>query len=343
MWQSYLTIVSPQCKIARLFTIVFKNHQGVKPPRNSPDNDDRMVKVNWILAMSMLVNCSSSCTITERSKQQIIDRNSNQSDPDRTQIVSNLDRPSKLKILLPLYIYPNWYDKNKYIWKQVTAAAKKVPIVAIINPNNGPDRAPPNADYQQGIRDLHQAGIKIIGYVPTNYAKRDLQAVKADIDLYIKHFNIEGIFLDEATSTQDKHSYYQQIYRYIKSQQSNNKSPQHDYTVIINPGVAVDEAYLSQPVADTVVILENYHKAWNKYTPPSYIKKYHPENFAALIHTTANRKFLKNTLDRVAKSKFGYVYVTNDSPDALDRNPWNSLPEYWQAEVNYIQQLNKID
>ena len=343
MWQSYLTIVSPQCKIVRLFTSIFKNHQRVKLPNHLPRNDDRMVKINWILAMSMLVNCSIGCTVSDRSKQQNIEQNPQQSDPDRTQIASSLERHSKLQILLPLYIYPNWYDKNKYVWKQVTAAAKKVPIVVIINPNNGPDRAAPNSDYQQGIRDLHQAGIKVMGYVPTNYAKRDLQAVEADIDLYIKHFNIEGIFLDEATSTQNKHSYYQQIYRYIKSRSLSNNSHQRDYTVIINPGVAVDEAYLSQPVADTIAIFENYQKAWNSYRPPSYINKYHPQNFAALIHTTANRKLLKSTLDRVAKSRIGYVYVTNDTPDTIDRNPWDSLPEYWQAEVNYIQQLNLIE
>jgi hypothetical protein len=258
-------------------------------------------------------------------------------------ISKSIDR-AQLQILLPLYIYPNWYDKKKYIWQQVTTAAKKVSIVAIINPNNGPDRAPPNVDYQQGIKDLRQAGVKMIGYVSSNYAKRDLQAVEADIDLYLQHFNVDGIFIDEATSTPDKISYYQQIYQYIKTRSPHSRPPSAaSYNVIINPGVTVNEGYLSQQVADTIVIFENYQKAWENYRPPAYIEKYSPQHFAALIHTTTDRQLMKSTLDRAVKSKFGYVYITNDSTDTTNRNPWDTLPTYWQAEVNYIQQLNNLE
>jgi hypothetical protein len=248
-------------------------------------------------------------------------------------ILSRRSNQPKLQILLPLYIYPNWYDKNKYGWKQVIIAAKKVSIVAIINPNSGPNNSPPNADYQQGIKDLHQAGVKIVGYVPSNYAKRDLQAVKADIDLYTKYFQVDGIFIDEATSDSEKSSYYQQLYTYIKS-----RSVAHN--VIINPGVNIDESYISQQVADVVVTFENYQKNWHNYRPPVYTKKYPSQKFAALVHTTANRNLMKSTLDRAVKYNLSYVYITNDSPNTPNHNPWDTLPEYWQAEVNYIQQLN---
>jgi Spherulation-specific family 4 len=246
------------------------------------------------------------------------------------QIASN--RNSTLQILLPLYIYPNWYDKNKYVWKQVIAAAKKVSIIAIINPNNGPNNAPPNTDYQQGIKDLHQAGIKIVGYVPSNYSKRDLQAVQADIDLYIKYFQVDGIFIDEAASSMEKANYYQQLYRYVKSKSTG-------YKVIINPGVNVAESYISQGVADIIITFENYQKNWRDYVPNKY-QNYPAQNFAALIHTTANRKLMKSTLDRAIKNNLGYIYITNDSTNTPNKNPWDTLPEYWQSEVNYIQQLN---
>ena len=248
-------------------------------------------------------------------------------------IVDRSNRNPKLQILLPLYIYPNWYEKDKYVWKQVITAARKVQIVAIINPNNGPNNGPPNTDYQQGIKDLHQAGVKIIGYVPSNYAKRDLEAVKADIEIYLKYFKIDGIFIDEVANTQDKLNYYQQLYLYIKSHAT-------FYQVIINPGVNIAENYISKSVADTTVIFENYQKAWINYHPPAYTRNYSSQYFAALIHTTANRKLMKSILDQAAKYKFGYIYVTNDSTDTANHNPWDSLPEYWQAQVNYIQKLN---
>ncbi|WP_310417314.1 spherulation-specific family 4 protein [Chamaesiphon sp. OTE_8_metabat_110] len=299
------------------------------------------MRLERLLIAAILTACSIGCT---SDRQQQLSKRSDRIDLTRMQITSKLDRHSKLQILLPLYIYPNWYDKNNYIWKQVIAAANQVPIVAIINPNNGPNGMPPNVDYQQGIKDLHQAGIKIIGYVPSNYAKRDLLAIEADIDLYIKYFNVQGIFIDEAANTPEKLNYYHRIYRYIKSRSpSSNAKHSSGYTVTLNPGTAIDESYLSKPVADTIVLFENKQKNWQDYQPPAYVSKYSPQHFATLIHTTTNRKLMKNSLDRAAKSKFGYVYITNDSTDTANNNPWDTLPSYWQAEVNYIQQLNNLE
>ena len=276
-------------------------------------------KLAWILTTVLISNCFISDPILGVTEQKILSTTSN--------------RDPKLQILLPLYIYPNWYDKNKYAWKQVIAAAKKVSIVAIINPNSGPNNAPPNTDYQQGMKDLHQAGIKIVGYVPSNYSNRAIQAVKADIDLYAKYFQVDGIFIDEAASSNEKASYYQQIYQYVKSKSI-------DYKVIINPGVNLDETYISQGVADIIITFENYQKNWSNYAPVKYKEKYSAQKFAALVHTTANRKLMKSTLDRAIKNNLGYIYITNDSINTPNKNPWDILPEYWQAEVNYIQQLN---
>jgi Spherulation-specific family 4 len=273
----------------------------------------------WMLTLLLISNCMISNATLGLTEQKIVNQSASHN--------------PKLQILIPLYIYPNWYDKSKYAWKQVIAAAKKVPIVAIINPNSGPNNAPPNADYQQGIKDLRQAGVQIIGYVPSSYANRDLQAVKTDIDLYTKYFQVDGIFIDEAASSIDKSRYYQQIYQYIKTKSTK-------YNVVINPGVNLDTSYVDQKVADTIVMFENHHQNWRNYQPIGLNKKYAPQNFAALVHTTADRKLMKSTLDRAIKNRFGYIYITNDSTNTPNKNPWDTLPEYWQAEVNYIQKLN---
>jgi hypothetical protein len=279
----------------------------------------KISKLVWILTTVLISNCLT------------IDRTLAM--PDRKILNTRLNHQPKLQILLPLYIYPNWYDKNKYAWKQVITAAKKVSIVAIINPNSGPNNAPPNADYQQGIKDLHQAGIEIVGYVPSNYSNRDIQAVKADIDLYTTHFKVDGIFIDEVASSTEKASYYHQLYQYIKSKSTS-------YKTIINPGVNLDEKYLNQGVADIIITFENYQKNWKNYAPAKQLESYPHQKFGALVHTTANRKLMKSTLDRAIKNNLGYIYITNDSINTPNKNPWDTLPEYWQAEVNYIQQLN---
>jgi Spherulation-specific family 4 len=298
------------------------------------------MELRSILLKISIVSFSIGCTSSGVDRSQISQIESvgypQQINLSNSTKLSRLDRSRqspKLQILIPLYIYPNWYDRDKYLWSQVIVAAKKVRVLAIINPNNGPDRAPPNSDYQQGIKDLRQAGVKIIGYVPSDYARRDLQAVKADIDLYTNYFKVDGIFIDEVTSNLEDLSYYHKLYQYIKT-----ISPQ--YLTIANPGTNIPENYITQPIADITVIFENTQKAWIAYRPPGYIKKYSPQHFAALVHSTSNRKLMKSTIDRAIKHQFGYIYITDDRTDTADRNPWDSLPEYWQAQVNYVQKLN---
>ena len=243
-----------------------------------------------------------------------------------------LTQNNSLKILLPLYIYPNWYESDNYVWSKVVSASKQVPIVAIINPNNGPDGKPPNEDYGQGLKDLAQAKIKTLGYVYTKYGDRPLAEVKQDIDLYYRHFGVKGIFLDESASNEQKIDYYQAIYDYIKI-----KGKQEQ--IIINPGTHTDQAFFTRPATDISVIFENFSQAWESYEPKVYVSQHDKKNFASLIHSVPDIAMMKSHIDRAIQRNIGYVYVTNDSPIGGDGDPWNSLPDYWQEEIDYIQSL----
>ena len=235
-----------------------------------------------------------------------------------------------LKILLPLYIYPNWYQTDSYSWLDVVLAAQKVPIVAIINPNNGPGASVPNQDYVRGLKDLNQPDITILGYVYTKYGDRSILEVKHDIDIYYDSFGVKGIFLDESASSKDKIAYYQDIYRYIKTKDSQSQ-------VVINPGTHTDSEYISHPAADTSVIFENFSQVWNQYQIQSYVSQNKSKHFASLIHSVPDITTMKSHIDLALERNIGYIYITDDSPTSEDGDPWNSLPSYWQEEVNYIQ------
>jgi hypothetical protein len=241
---------------------------------------------------------------------------------------------NSLKILLPLYSYPNWYEPENYLWSDVASAAQQVPIVAIINPNNGPDGQPPNQDYERGLKDLRESGVTILGYVYTKYGDRPRQEVEQDIALYNNYYNLDGIFLDETASNAQKLAYYQDIYHYIKNQ-TNLKQ------VIINPGTHTDEGFLTRPVADIAVIFEDDSQAWQEYAPQPYVSKYQQEHFASLIHSVADAATMKRHIQDAVARNIGYIYVTDDSPTDGDGDPWNSLPSYWQEEINYLQSLLK--
>lgn len=236
------------------------------------------------------------------------------------------------KILLPLYIYPNWYEPENYLWSEVVSAAAQVPIVAIINPNNGPDGQPPNDDYKKGLEDLKASNIETLGYVYTQYGDRPKAEVIQDIILYARHYDVDGIFLDESASNAEQINYYQDVYNYIKQETNLNQ-------VIINPGTTTDEEYLVKPAADTVVIFENYPQSWEEYETQSHNGNYKTERFASLIHSVQDASSMKKYIDQAISRNIGYIYITDDSPQSQDGDPWNSLPSYWQEEVDYIQSL----
>jgi proteasome lid subunit RPN8/RPN11 len=243
------------------------------------------------------------------------------------------DWPPMLEILIPLYAYPNWYDPETYIWDDVAAANSQVPITVIINPDSGPGGCPPNVDYQHGLDDLREAGVTILGYVHTSYSERDVEDVKSEIDQYDQCFDIHGIFLDEVyggSCSAERCGYYQELYEYVKSR------PNLD-TVICNPGTQVDECYLSRPACDTVVAFEGYSSSWPEYEPCAYVTAYPSERFALIVHSVPDVDTMKSHIDLAVARNIGYVYVTDDTLP----NPYDSLPSFWQAEVDYIESLRR--
>jgi hypothetical protein len=236
---------------------------------------------------------------------------------------------TKTQMLIPLYSYPNWYDPPNYIWDDVATATDQISVTAIINPNNGPGSCPPNSDYQHGINDLHSGHVTMLGYVYTSYGSRATEVITGEIDLYDQCFNIDGIFLDEVASTADKCDYYKQLCDYVKS------SPNLD-KVFINPGITPDECYFSQSSCDTGVIFEGYSSNWLTYTVSPYVSEYPYERFTAIGHTVPDTDTMKSNIDLAIARNISYVYMTDD----IRPNPYDSLPLFWQAEIDYIESVN---
>jgi hypothetical protein len=228
-------------------------------------------------------------------------------------------------ILLPLYVYPYWWNASLYVWPQVAQAGARVPITAIINPASGPGLDFPNPDYRQGISDLAAGGVRMVGYVYTSYGARSLPEVKSDIDAYTNSPLITGVFLDEAASGTNELAYYRELYAHVRSRTN--------YTqVIVNPGNAIAQSYLSQPAADTAVIFEG-GSDWPEYQPDAYVTNYAAGRFAMLVHGCAAVEAMRTNVDLAVQRNVGWVYVTDD---VLKPDPWDSLAGYWTNLVDYV-------
>ncbi|NOT16647.1 MAG: hypothetical protein HOP20_01100 [Sulfuriferula sp.] len=232
-----------------------------------------------------------------------------------------------LEALVPAYFDPS---SNPTAWSTLANTAAKIPLSAIMNPNSGPGSAQ-DSNYVTATNNLRVAGGHVLGYVATSYGARPIADVMSDVNKYIAWYPVDGIFLDEMTSDANSthYSYYQSIYNQIKAINLN-------YRIIGNPGTNTQEAYLTTPTADALVIFESTAKNYQKFTPSAWTNNYGRQHFVNLVYSLSTSSQIKTFLNRAANSNTGLVYLTNDGGS----NPWDTLTSYWDTEVNCIVNIN---
>src|SRR5512135_1843995 len=94
------------------------------------------------------------------------------------------------ELLVPAYFNAS---SNTY-WQDLADAARRVPLTAIMNVDNGPGTGL-NPDLATAVDNVRAAGGHVIGYVRTHDGSRPLGDVEADIDQYHRLYHIDGIFV----------------------------------------------------------------------------------------------------------------------------------------------------
>src|SRR5829696_6590684 len=99
-----------------------------------------------------------------------------------------------LGFLVPAYFYPS--GAGNTFWEALNAAAPRVPLTAILNPNSGPGSSS-DSNYRRVTTALRNAGGRAIGYVHTSYTARPIGDVKTEVDQYLSFYSVDGFFVDE--------------------------------------------------------------------------------------------------------------------------------------------------
>src|SRR3989442_2178953 len=214
-------------------------------------------------------------------------------------------------IVIPLYTYPT--DGSWSASLQAKKAHPNVPIIAVINPNNGPGGSS-DSNYVQGVKNFQAAGIIVLGYVATGYASHAVSDLHAQINSYKNWYSLNGIFFDEMANNAGNEGYYSTLNTYVKSL---------GMTMTMgNPGTSVPSSYIG--TLDSLFIFEQ-----GGLPTLSYLSSYsgHPKsNFAYIGYTVSPL----NTGFEAASSQYaGWLYIT----DAGLPNPYNVLPSYLLNEV----------
>ncbi len=209
-------------------------------------------------------------------------------------------------LMVPLYSYPGATWRNLILAKQSNPT---VPVVAVINPNNGPGGSK-DPNFVKGIKNLQAAGITVLGYVDTNYARVSENSVKSQVSRYKTWYGVNGIFFDCMWNQKGDEIYYSTVSNYAHSLGLK--------MTVGNPGTSIAASYIG-----TVNILVIYESSG--YPSVSYLAHttsgHSKSNFAFIAYSVGkpSSTYVTSTLKYVS-----WMYITN----AGGSNPYNSLPSY---------------
>jgi hypothetical protein len=214
-------------------------------------------------------------------------------------------------VVIPLYNYP---DSTWTTIAQTAQANPNVPIIAVINPNNGPGSSE-DPTYLAGVQSLQAAGVKVLGYVATGYATSSYSALSSVESLandYKVWYNVNGIFFDEMSNVATYESYYSTLNSYVKSDGMT-------YTMG-NPGTSVPDSYIG--ILNNLVIDENQgYPSLSFITYPGYPAS----DFSFIAYGVSyNAAFVTS-----AASLVGYMYIDNLSGG----NPYSTLSSLFAQTV----------
>ncbi len=232
----------------------------------------------------------------------------------------------RLQLLVPAYIYPVGAGRKE--WQRLIAAASKVKIVVIANPASGPGEER-NLDYATIFTEASRRGVTLVGYVNTQYADRALDEIKKDIDRWVRFYpQVHGFFFDQ----QPREGQHAAIYTRIRD---HARQKLHDPLVITNPGIPCDEAYLANAVSNVTCVFQNF-EGFDQFELTAALKVYDPTRFAALPYNIASQDAMRALIKDAILKRIGYLYIS----DAKPPNQWNTLPKYWEDEVDAVSHLD---
>jgi hypothetical protein len=233
--------------------------------------------------------------------------------------------PRRLRLLVPAYIYPA--GDGRLQWRRLIDAAAKVDLVAIVNPGSGPG-VERNSEYAALIAEAADRGVKLVGYISTQWAERPPSEVKGDVDAWVRFYpGIVGFFLDQQPADARPSGYMAEIAGYARGKL-------RDALVITDPGFPCDEIYLTRHASDLVCVFSNF-EGFASFELPANLRRYDSSRFAALVYQVGDAETMSSMLKAAIIKRIGFVFITDGKPP----NPWGRLPAYWEAEVEALARL----
>jgi hypothetical protein len=174
-------------------------------------------------------------------------------------------------------------------------------------------------DYSNVVDRAKRKGIKIIGYVDTNYGGCDIERIEQEISFYKNWYKVDGIFLDQVSCEISKTNYYREIQGFIKSRPG--------LLTVLNPGTFPDESLMN--IGDIICVYDGSANDYIIRNIPEWIFNYPPSRFWHIIYAATTVEEMRRVLKKSYTLNAGHIYITDENTP----NPFCSLPSYWDSET----------
>ncbi|WEO97878.1 spherulation-specific family 4 protein [Streptomyces sp. FXJ1.172] len=155
-------------------------------------------------------------------------------------------------LLVPYYEHPSVRPAE---WAAILAAAPRVYGV-VLNPASGPGERP-DAVFAGTAGRLRAAGVTLLGYVDTGYARRPYGNVVSDLTRHRAWYGTQGVFLDQVSAGIEELGWYERLATVARALGCG--------PLVLNHGTAPHPAYAA--LADVLVTFEGPWTAYRR-TPP---------------------------------------------------------------------------
>lgn len=221
-----------------------------------------------------------------------------------------------LATIIPDYIYPT--QGGDEICSGAPAGS-----TVILNVNSGPGTYKERA-FSTMVSDCHADGLKVIGYVWTNYGYESKTTVKSYINDYYGWYGVDGIMFDGMSNELSTDSYYQTLYDYVDYIGGANHN-----LVVGNPGATASTNWqISTGCVDVVQIFEGTGTSFDNWSPPRWVMDASSAKTAVTVYDVSTQSEMAAIIARARADNAGKIFVTNGTGN----NPYDVVPSYWSAE-----------
>lgn len=222
-----------------------------------------------------------------------------------------------LSLVVPAYFHPAVSPKK---WQKLTPLAPSLRAV-IVNVHNGPGE---DLDplYVSAVEALRAAGIRILGYVDTDYGRREPAIIGKEVSTYRDRYGIHGVFMDQVSSGLDQLDHYAQCVVAARTA----GSP----FVVLNAGAEPHPGYVD--LANVTVTFEGPWHDYKSLRVSDWVHRYPSSRFCHLVHSMPRSAFAQG-LDLAAARHAGSVFLT----DGRGSNPWSHVSPRLIAELSRAQ------